>query len=75
MKVVREGAVVILPRNSATVDVFTDKGWDNHAVYAVKDGQLKLVKGKPLNEGQQHFIGRCVLGKQYALPEKVEAAK
>ena len=47
MKTVREGPVIILPRNDGkgTVDVFTGHAWEKHTVFEVTEGKIKFVKG------------------------------
>lgn len=49
LKPVREGSLVTLPRHDGkTIDVFAGKGWDNHTVFEVTEGKIKLVRGKAL---------------------------
>lgn len=67
MKTVREGLVVILPRNDALVDVFTGIGWKNHTVFSVLDdhtgepltGPVK-VKGPDIGVGPFNFLSRTL---------------
>jgi hypothetical protein len=51
MKPVREGDVVTLPRpDGKTVDVFTGKGWDHHAVFEIHDKGVRLLRGKAMSD-------------------------
>jgi hypothetical protein len=45
-----EGGIAVFPRNKWVVDVFTGKGWDDHSVFRIYKGTLKLVGGSPVTE-------------------------
>lgn len=60
MKTVREGLVVILPRNDELVDVFTGIGWKQHTLFALKDNAPVKVKGPDIGPGPFNFLSRTL---------------
>ena len=67
MKTVREGLVVILPRNDELVDVFTGIGWNQHTLFAIRDSEVgepllapKKLKGPDIGPGPFNFLVRTM---------------
>jgi len=50
MRPVREGPLVVFPREHGIIDVFTGRGWDHHSVFKLIRGSPRLVEGNPLSE-------------------------
>jgi len=61
MKAVREGNILVLPRNNETVDVFLGSGWENHSVFKLESGKPKLVAGTGLSEVQFRFVRKVMV--------------
>jgi hypothetical protein len=60
MKTIREGDVVVLPRDDKTVDIFTGQGWDRHTVFEVSEGKIRFVKGVALSQEQFKKFKSCL---------------
>jgi len=61
MKTIREGPVVIYPRDRGVIDVFVGKGWDQHTMFKVVRGVPHLVKGyDPLSEKDYDLLKELV---------------
>lgn len=56
MKKVAKGAIVVLPVNKWTADVFTGDGWENHSRFQLFKGHLKLVAGTPVTEAEYNTL-------------------
>lgn len=61
MRAIKEGNIIILPRNGEVADVFLGIGWENHSIFRLVDGKPKLEKGTGLSETQFRFVRKAMI--------------
>lgn len=61
MNTVKEGEVLVFPRNDSVADVFVGSGWENHSVFELKGGKPTLVRGAGLPEVQFRFVRKVMV--------------